>query len=210
MDQLPKWLPDAAGTPWHALAEAMRAGFPVPGGYIAGPCTPENEIRAAYERLIVLHKTHFLAVRGTAHAMLNVIGPDPLVHAVRRFRGEAPDQPLLVQHMIAATWCGKANRHQNDLLIRANEGMMMLNPDTYILDAATSKCSRSAIEPSQRKMIRHVDGSTKIVEREGARTPMPAEYLAKIADLAARAESEIGWAIDDAEKLWLLSIATNR
>jgi hypothetical protein len=209
MDQSAKWLPDAAGTPWQAFGEAMRSGFPVPGGYIAGPCTPEDEVRAAYERFIVLYKTHFVAVRGTTHAMLNVIGPDPLVHALRRLRGEASDQPVLVQRMIAAIWCGKANRHQNDLLIRANEGMVMLDPDTYIVDATTLRCSRRTIEPLQRKMIRHVDGSTKIVEREGPRTPMPEEYLAKISDLAMRAESDIGWAIDDVEKLWLTSTAAS-
>jgi hypothetical protein len=206
MDQLPKWLPDAGGTPWEKLGEAMRSGMPVPDGYIAGPCTPEHDVRAAYDRLITLRRTHFVAVRGSTHAVLNVIRPDPLVHTLRRLRAEVPDQHVLVQQMIAASWCGKAHRDQDDLLIRANEGMTMLDPDTYVVDTATSRCTRSTIEPSQRKMIRHVDGSTRIVERDGGRTPMPAEYLQKISELALRAESDIGWAIDDSENAWLISI----
>jgi hypothetical protein len=61
------------------------------------------------------------------------------------------------------------------------------------------------LEPKQRKMIRHVDGSTKVVEREGERTPIPAELLAKVAELAVRPNADIGWAIDDLDKVWLVS-----
>ena len=83
---------------------------------------------------------------------------------------------------------------------------MLLDPDTYLVNSATGKCIRRTIEPKQRKMIRHVDGSSKVVEREGERAPMPPEHLATIAELASRVGSDIGWAIDDLDKIWLISV----
>src|SRR5215471_14555018 len=156
MDQPLKWLPDAGG-------------LPVPAGFIVFRCTPEQDVRAAYEELKTREKTHFVAVRGPTHAVLNVIGPDRLIHTLRRLWTETPDAPVTVQRMIHSMWCGKAEWHGKDLTITANE----------------------------RKMIRHVDGTAKIVERQGSREPMPAEYLAKVAELATRAGSDITWAIDD-------------
>jgi hypothetical protein len=206
MDQRLKWLPDAAGTAWESIGKAMCMGFPVPAAYIVFPMTPEDEIRAAYEELKVREKTHFLAVRGTSHAVLNVILPDPLIHTLRRFWAESANAPVLVQRMIHAIWCGKAQWHQKNLRIKANEGMMLLDPDSYLVNGATGKSIRRTLEPKQRKMIRHVDGSAKVVEREGERTPMPAEHLAAIAELARRAGTNIGWAIDDLERLWLLGV----
>jgi hypothetical protein len=55
-------------------------------------------------------------------------------------------------------------------------------------------------------MIRHVDGSAKVVEREEERTPMSDELLSKIAGLARQADTDIGWAIDDSDREWLLSV----
>jgi len=74
----------------------------------------------------------------------------------------------------------------------------MLDPDTYVN-------GRAVLSPKQRKMIRHVDGTARIVERQGPREPMPGELLAKINDLAVRVKSDIGWTIDDLDKVWLLS-----
>jgi len=34
---------------------------------------------------------------------------------------------------------------------------------------------------------------------------MPEQHLAKIMELAIRAGSDIGWAVDDQERVWLLS-----
>src|SRR5579864_199323 len=133
---------NADGTPWKALGSAMRSGLPVPAGYIVYPATPEADIRAAYEELKVREKTHFLAVRAPSHAVLNVIGPDPLVHTLRRLWAETPDSSVLVQRMVHAMWCGKARWHRKNLHIEANEGMMVLDPDTYLVNSETGKCTR--------------------------------------------------------------------
>ncbi len=201
-----KWLPDADGTNWSSLAAAMHNGLPVPHGYIVCPTTPEQQIRTAYEELKQREKTYFLAVRGASHAVLNVIGPDTLVHTLRRFWIESPQGVVLVQRMVHAMWCGKAQWHRKNLRMKVNEGMLLLDPDTYLVNGATGKCIRRTLEPKQRKMIRHVDGSAKVVEREGERTPMPGEHLAKIAGLSGQTGSDIGFAIDYLEKSWLLSV----
>ncbi len=85
--------------------------------------------------------------------------------------------------------------------------MMLLDPDTYLVNSSTGKCVRRTMETKQRKMIRHVDGSAKVVERKGERTPVPAEHLAKIADLAVRVGKDIGWAVDDLDNVWLLGVS---
>jgi hypothetical protein len=186
----------------------MRNGLSVPNGFIVMPTTPEQDIRAAYEDLKVREKTHFLAVRGPSHAVLNVIGPDTLIHTLRRFWAENAIAAVLVQRMAHAMWSGKAQWHRRNLRIKANEGMMALDPDTYLVNAATYRCTRRSLEPRQRKMIRHVDGSSRVVEREGERSPMPPEYLAAISELASKVGADISWAIDDLEKTWLISVIT--
>jgi hypothetical protein len=206
MDQRLKWLPDAGDTVWDTLGKLMCTGLPVPAGYIVYSTAPEDEIRTNYEELKIREKTHFVAVRGPSHAVLNVIQPDPLIHTLRRLWRESTDGAVLIQRMVSAVWCGKAHRHRKNLRIKANEGMMVLDPDTYLVNAVTGKCIRRVLEPKQRKMIRHVDGSAKVVEREGERTPMPAEQLDAIAQLATRAGADITWAIDDVERLWLLGL----
>ena len=184
----------------------MKKGAPVPAGYVVLPSTPEQAIRAAYEDLKIRERTHFLAVRGPSHAVLNVIGPDPLIHTLRRLWAESADAPVLVQRMVHSMWCGKAHRHRKNVRIKANEGMMVLDPDTYLVNTENGTCTRRTLEPKQRKMIRHVDGTARVVEREGEREPLSAEHLAEVADLAVRAGSVIGWAIDDREKVWLVSV----
>jgi hypothetical protein len=205
MNEPLKWLPDGDGTPWKVLGDAMRAGLPVPAAYIAFPSTPEADIRSAYEQLKVREKTHFLAIRSSSHAVLNVIGPDRLIHTLRRLWTTSPDSPILLQRMIHAMWCGKTQRHRENLRIKANEGMMILDPDTYLVNGARGKCTRRALEPKQRKMIRHVDGSARVVEREGPRTPIPDEHLRSVVNLAVRAQADIGWAIDDLDRVWIVS-----
>src|SRR5262249_41452519 len=115
MYQPMKWLPDASGTAWERLGMAMSAGLPTPAGYIVSPAFPEVDVRAAYEQLKIREKTHFLAVRGPSHAVLNVIGPDALIHTLRRFWTESPGASILIQRMIPAIWCGKAEWHRNNL-----------------------------------------------------------------------------------------------
>jgi len=206
MDESLKWLPNIDATPWAALGDAMRAGLPVPAGFTVCPTTAEEKIRAAYEEMKIRERTHFLAVRGPSHPVLNVIGPDALIHTLRRLWMESPGSSVLVQRMIPAMWCGKVQWHRKNLRIKANEGMMILDPDTYLVNSATGECTRRTLEPKQRKMIRHVDGSAKVVEREGERTPIPDEQLKKISDIAVRLGKDFGWAIDDNERLWLISI----
>jgi hypothetical protein len=206
MELSPPWLPNATGTVWDPLGQAMHAGVPVPAGFIANRSISEEQIRSAYEEIKVRERTHFVAVRGPSHAMLNVIGADALVHTLRRLWTESPDAAVLVQRMIHAEWCGKAHWHRKNLRIKANEGMMVLDPDTYLVSGETGKCIRRSLEAKQRKMIRRVDGVAKVIERDGTRTPMPAEHLTKIVELAARVRTDIGWAIDDAEKVWLISV----
>ena len=131
---------EATNTPWGALAQAAEQGLPVPEGFLVYPETPEKEVRAKYEDLKIHTKTHFVAVRSPAHAVVNLIGPDPLIHALRRLRIESPQGPIFVQQMIYSSWCGKAQRHSGKLHIEANEGMMIFNPDTYVLSAEDGKC----------------------------------------------------------------------
>jgi hypothetical protein len=173
-------------------------GLPVPAGFIVTPATTEADIRAAYQELKIRERTHFVAVRGPTHAVLNVIGPDPLVHTLRRLWSESPDSTVLIQRMIHSMWCGKAQWHRKELTITANEGMLLLDPDTYVNGNAI-------LAPRQRKMIRHVDGTAKVIEFEGHRQPMPDALLANIRELATKVGSDIGWAIDDSEKVWLLA-----
>jgi phosphoenolpyruvate synthase/pyruvate phosphate dikinase len=200
------WLPDATGTPWEALGEARRSGLPVPDGYVVHASVQEKQIREAYAELTIRERTHFLAVRGPVHALLNVIGPDALIHTLRRLWTESPDAPVLIQRMVHSMWCGKANWHRKNLRIKANEGMLLLDPDTYLVSSATRKCLKRTLEAKQRKMIRHVDGTAKVVTHEGEREPMPAELLTKIVELAVRVDRDIGWAVDDSDRVWLLSI----
>jgi hypothetical protein len=185
MDQPPKWL-------------ANSDGLPVPPGFIVFPSTPEADIRAAYEQLKIREKVHFVAVRGPTHAVLNVIGPDALIHTLRRFWAESPDAQVLIQRMVHSMWCGKAQWHAKELTITANEGMLLLDPDTYVNGNAV-------LVPKQRKMIRHVDGTTKVIELDGHREPMPPALLTKITELATKVGSDIGWAIDDLDQVWLIS-----
>jgi hypothetical protein len=185
MDQPPKWL-------------ANTDGLPVPSGFIVFPATSEADIRAAYEQLKIREKVHFVAVRGPTHAVLNVIGPDALIHTLRRFWAESPGAQVLIQRMIHSMWCGKAQWHGEELTITANEGMLLLDPDTYVHGTAT-------LVPKQRKMIRHVDGTAKVIELEGHREPMPAALLTKINELAMKVGTDIGWAVDDLDQVWLLA-----
>src|SRR5947207_2110951 len=104
MDQRLRWLPNTEDTVWTALGNAMRAGLPVPSGFIVSTKTPEEEIRAAYEALKIRERTHFLAVRGVSHPVLNVLGGDTLIHTLHRLWTESADSTVLVQRMIPALW----------------------------------------------------------------------------------------------------------
>jgi hypothetical protein len=208
-----KWLRNATGTPWHGLANAIVAGLPVPDGFVAGPREREEDIRSAYEELKIRERTHFVAVRGSSHAVLDVLGPDKLIHTMRRLWTESPELPLLVQRMVNASWSGKATwdgkTARRILRIKANEGLLLFDPDLYVFNQATGKCAKNTLQPRQRKMIRRIDGMSKTIGIEGERVPLNSDHLKAVAELANRAQSNIGWAIDDNGRIWLISVHRN-
>jgi hypothetical protein len=195
------WLATATDTPWKSLAEAIERGLPVPEGFVVFSTVPEDEIRAAYEDLKTRTRVHFVAVRGPSHAVLNLIGPDQLIHTLRRFLAKSSRAAVLVQRMVPAVWCGKAQK--DGTIIRANEGLAFLDPDTYVLENGV--CVRRSIEPKQRKMLRYIDGTTRTIERDGERPLLTDDQLKKIADLAIKAGADISWALDDQDRAWLIS-----
>src|SRR5690242_7264495 len=117
-----QWLRDVREEPWAGLAEAMRAGLPVPAGFVASPENKEESIRSAYDELKIREHTHYLAVRASSHAQLDVIGNDALIHTLRRFWSESADIPILIQCMVNGSWCGKAAYEGKNVRIRAGEG----------------------------------------------------------------------------------------
>jgi len=195
------WLATATDTPWKSLAEGVAMGLPIPEGFVVTQQTPEAEIRSAYEELKARTRIHFLAVRGPSHAVLNIIGPDALIHALRRFWAESPDAAILVQRMIPAIWCGKTQ--QAGETITANEGLMILDPDTYVIQNGTYV--QKSIEPKQRKMLRYVDGTLRTVERNGERTLLTDDQLKKVAGLAIKSQTDITWVLDDQDRVWIIS-----
>jgi hypothetical protein len=200
------WLATATNTFWHSLAEAIRFGLPVPEGFVVRPDTTEEQIRSAYDELKIRTRTHFVSVRCSSHAVVNLIGPDQLIHTLRRFWSEAPDSVVLVQSMVPAAWCGRAQWHRKNLRIQANEGMMILDPDTYLFNTATGKCIRKSIQSRQRRMIRHVDGSSRTLERQDQRALLTPEQLKSVANLAEKAKGDITWVLDDQNRGWLISV----
>lgn len=199
-----KWLKDVTDGPWSALAEAARDGLPVPLGFVVSPPEAEDNVRRAYEEIVLREHTHFVAVRGPSHALLDVIGPDRLIHSMRRLWAESPNGPLLVQRMVNSNWCGNAKWEGKNLRIKANEGLMVLDPDTFLFNTGIGKCSRKSMLQKQRKMFRWVDGTSRTVDIQGDRLMLGLEHLQAIAELAAKAESDISWALDD-RQLWLIS-----
>jgi hypothetical protein len=196
------WLATATDTPWKGLAEAIGRGLPVPEGFVVSSAVPEDEVRAAYEDLKIRTRIHFVAVRGPSHSVLNVIGPDQVIHTLRRFWAESPRAAVLIQRMVPAVWCGKAEK--DGTVIRANEGLAFLDPDTYAFE--NGAYVRRSIELKQRKMLRYVDGTTRTIERDGERSQLTEAQLKKIADLAIKAEAGISWALDDQNREWLLAV----
>ena len=181
--------------------------MPVPNGFVVEPETPEREIRDAYEELKRAERTHFAALRGPSHALLDIAGNDPVIYSIRRLWAETPDAPILMQRMVHTEWCGKALRNEKNLLLRikANEGMLLLDPDSYLFNRATRKCTRRTLQKSQRKIIRWVDGSARTLQSDGRRTALTLDQLKVIAELAESAQADIIWALDD-RKVWLLGI----
>src|SRR5262249_48411604 len=160
---------------------------------------------AQYEDLKIRERSHFVAIRGATHPILNIIGPDRLIHTIHRLRMESPDAPLLIQRMIHSTWCGKAESDESNIRINVNEGMMILDPDIYVVNNA-GECTRQTLQPKQRKMIRHVDGSAKVIQREGEREPIATEYLKRIVEVEIRVGRDVGWSMDDNERLGLIGL----
>src|SRR5262245_1601027 len=196
------WLRDVQSGHWSALGTALRAGLPVPGGFVASPDTPEKAIRQGYEDLKLHEFTHYVAVRSPSHALLDVIGADQLIHTLRRLRLELPGAEVLVQAMVNSAWCGTAAWEGKNLRIRAAEGLQCLDSDMYLFNTTTRKCTRRTLYQRPRKVFRAVDGTTRTMEIIGERRPLEPKYLEAIAQLAERAESDITWVLDD-RRVWL-------
>jgi hypothetical protein len=203
-----KWLREAEDGPWTALSDRMRKGLPVPNGFVVEPGTPEQEIRGTYEVLKQTERTHYVALRSPSHALLNVLENDAVVHGLRRLWTDAPDAPILIQRMIHSEWCGKATGQEENRLIeiKANEGLLLLDPDSYIFNTATGECTRQVLQKSQRKLVRSVDGNLQTVESHDQRTALDISQLKRIADLTESAQPNNTWALDD-RRLWLISVA---
>jgi hypothetical protein len=195
------WLATATEPPWKSLANGIQMGLAIPDGFLVCWQMPEDKIRAAYEELKGRTRIHFVAVRGPSHAVLNVIGGDALIHTLRRFWAESPNAAMLVQQMVPAVWCGKTQ--QDGKVIKANEGLMVLDPDTYVIE--NGACVHRIVENKQRKVLRYVDGTLRTIEREGDRTLLTDDQLKKIAELAAKAQTDITWALDDQDRCWVIS-----
>jgi hypothetical protein len=201
-----QWLREIQNGPWARLGEAVRAGLPVPNGFAVQAGGDERAIRTAYDDLKIREYTHYVAVRTPAHAVLDVIGGDALIHTLHRVWPEGPDAPVLVQCMVNGSWCGKASWEGKNLRIRASEGLRALDPDTYLFNTTANKCTRRTLYQQPRKVFRGVDGRTRTMEITGERQPLETKYMEAIAELAKSAGGEITWILDDS-RVWLLSVA---
>jgi hypothetical protein len=186
------------------LGELANCGIRVPAGFEVEPRCPEATIRAAYGELKIREHTHYVAVRGPKHSVIEVIGNDRLVHTINAIWAQTPEAGILVQAMINSTWCGKAWWEQQNLRVHASAGLLCLDPDIYLLGAA-GECIEQRLVRKQRKVFRAVDGTTKRMEIQDERVPLEAEYLAAIADIARRSVADITWSIDD-RGVWLISV----
>jgi hypothetical protein len=202
-----RWLRETEDGPWLALSNCLRKDLPVPNGFVVEPEAPEREVRDAYEILKQTERTHYVALRSPSHALLDVLGNDAVVHALRRLWTEASDAPILIQRMIHSEWCGKATRQEKNRLIRikANEGMLILDPDSYVFNSATGKCTRRGLQKTQRKLVRSVDGAPQSLESHNRRSALDIDQLKRIAELTESAQASITWALDD-RQIWLISV----
>src|SRR5947208_17066637 len=141
MDQPLDWLPGAEGTVWVALGIAKQAGLPVPAGFIVFASTREQRIRSTYEELKIREKTYFVALRGLSHAVLNVLGPDQVMHALRRLWTEAPESPWWVNAMVTASGAEKHICTRRIRRIKPKEGRKILIPTTTLRNTLTGNAT---------------------------------------------------------------------
>jgi len=197
-------LRDIFNGPWAGLGTALREGLPVPRGFVVPPGAKESDIREAYDDLKILEHTHYVAVRAPARVEIEVIGNDQVIYSLRRIRDEFADADVLVQSMVNAGWCGKASWEGKNIRIRASEGLQCLDPDMYLFNPASGKCTRRTLYQRPRKVFRGVDGTTKTMEIVGERRPLELKYVQAVADLAKQTKTEITWALDH-RRVWLIS-----
>ena len=199
-----QWMPNVESLRWQRLGQLANCGLRVPSGFVVEPRCPESMIRAAYGELKIREYTHYVAVRGPQHSVIEVIGNDRLVHTINAVWGQTPDAEILVQAMINSTWCGKVCREEQNLRIQASAGLLCLDPDIYLLGPA-GECIEQTLFRKPRKVFRGVDGTTKRMEVQDERVPLEPVYLAAIAEIAKQAEADISWSLDDRD-LWLISL----
>ena len=204
-----QWLPDIRNGRWARLAAALQSGLPVPAGFVVTEDCREGAIRDAYNDLTARAHTHYVAVRGPTHAVIEILGNDRVVHALRAMWTESAAAQILVQSMINAEWCGKASCESPHVRIHASAGLLCLDPDVYVFDALSKECTERILHERPRRAFRGVDGTTRTMQIQGERRPFEAKYLKQVAELAERAASRITWALDD-RRLWLLSTTVSR
>jgi hypothetical protein len=202
------WLGKVQEGPWAALGQAIRAGAPVPDGFIVEPNTPESEVRTAYDELKLRQFTHFVAMRGPQNAALDVVGTDPVIYKLRAMRSEWPEAPILIQAMVNGNWCGQATWEGTNLVVRASEGLRNLDPDIYVFDTVTNECESRTIHPHPRKVFRAIDGRTRTMEVAGERQPLDIGSLKAIAEVAKNSPGGISWCLDD-RGAWVISVLGN-
>jgi len=199
-----QWLREVRDGYWARLGRALAAGIAVPDGFVVTKRTDEHDIRSAYDELKTREHTHYMAVRSPSHAVLDVIGNDALIHTLERLWTESPEAEALVQCMINARWCGKVTWEGKNLRIRAAEGLMCLDPDSYLFNTVSRKCTRRTLYQRPRKVFRGVDGKTRRMEITGERRPLEVKYLEAVAELASREERDVIWVLDD-RRVWLIN-----
>src|SRR5471030_916750 len=127
------------------------------------------------------------------------------MHTLRRLWLELPDAEILIQTMVNSAWCGKAAWEGKNLRIRASEGLQCLDPDMYLYNTTTKKCTRRILHQRPRKVFRGVDGTTRTMEIVAERRPLESKYLDAIVELVQRAEADMTWALDD-RRVWLINL----
>src|SRR5580765_655128 len=140
-----RWLRETRNGSWARLGTAMDAGLPVPDGFVATSQSSERCIREGYDDLKIRTHTHYLAVRTSGKTLIDVIGPDALMHTLRAIWQENPEAEVLIQAMVNGTWCAKAPWEAKTLRISAAAGLIALDRDIYLFNTTGHKCTRRTL-----------------------------------------------------------------
>src|SRR4029450_8088772 len=130
---------------------------------------------------------------------------DAVIRILNRFWSNSRDADVLIQAMVNSSWCGNAAWESKNLRIRASEGLQCLDPDMYLMNPSTGRCTKRPLCQHPRKVFRGADGTTRTMEISGTRSPMDLKDLERIVELARNFVTNITWVLDD-RKVWLISV----